>query len=86
MGDYLHEIDDATTDANEAIRELADSVSSADGDMLWHFICECSDDDCLERVSLCVADYDSLRACGEPVLAHDHMAAATAARIVTLTA
>jgi hypothetical protein len=60
MRDYLHEIDDATTDANAAIRELANSLGVEGTDATWDVICECEDDRCLERVPLSTTDYDSL--------------------------
>ena len=72
MGDHLNETSGVMIDANAAIRELADVVGPPHRDGLWDFICECDDDDCLERVPLSADEYDALRACGEPVLALGH--------------
>jgi hypothetical protein len=68
----LHDIDDAITDANAAIRGLTD-LESGGRDGILSLICECTDDECLERVPLTALAYDSLHVRGEPVLAPGHM-------------
>jgi hypothetical protein len=47
-------------DLNERIRDAADA-HSADGHV-YEFVCECSDQVCLERVRLTAAEYESVRA------------------------
>jgi len=41
----------------------------------WDFTCECGRRDCRETVSLTLADYESLRAAGRPLLAPGHQSA-----------
>jgi hypothetical protein len=56
---------------NERIRDAADA-HSADGHV-YEFVCECSDQGCLDRVRLTAAEYEAIR--GEPtrfVLAPGH--------------
>jgi hypothetical protein len=45
---------------NERIREAADA-HSADGHV-YEFVCECSDQACLDRVRLTAAEYEAVRA------------------------
>ena len=46
---------------NERIRELAERFEQAAGESL-SFICECSDETCVERIQLTIEQYDHVRA------------------------
>jgi hypothetical protein len=49
-------------DVNERIRDLRDEA----GRDLVEFLCECGDDDCVERIALSPDEYEEVRA--DPVL------------------
>jgi hypothetical protein len=49
-------------DVNERIRDLSEEA----GRELVEFLCECGDDDCVERIALTPAEYERVRA--DPVL------------------
>ena len=48
-------------DVNERVKRI-DAAHGLPTDELWDFLCECSDGDCLARVSLTVAEYEQVRA------------------------
>jgi hypothetical protein len=54
---------------HEAARRFEDTESEQD---LWDFTCECGAADCRAPVSLKLAEYEALRAAGEPILAAGH--------------
>lgn len=47
-------------EVNERIREISSTVGAFDSGP--EFICECSDEGCLERIRLSPAEYEALRA------------------------
>jgi hypothetical protein len=46
-------------DVNERIREITDTFGEKDG--TYHFVCECSDPECAQRVALTLAEYEYVR-------------------------
>ena len=49
-------------DVNERVRELEEGFGAPGG--LLHFVCECGDAECIERVLLTKEEYESVRARG----------------------
>ena len=48
-------------DINERVRQI-DEAHGIPTDELWDFLCECGSAECLERVSMTVAEYERVRA------------------------
>jgi hypothetical protein len=48
-------------DVNERVKRI-DSEQGAPADERWDFLCECGNAQCVERVSLTVAEYERVRA------------------------
>ena len=61
---------DVRAEVNARIYEYASGRNETND--LWDFVCECGQPDCKARVSLRLADYESLRAAGRAILAAGH--------------
>ena len=57
---------------HEAARRFEGSEPGRD---LWDFTCECGASDCRVAVSVTLAEYETLRAAGRPLLAPEHQKA-----------
>ena len=64
--DILHEVN---AHVHEAARRFEGTATRQDH---WDFTCECGASDCRISVSLTLAEYETLRAAGRPVLASGH--------------
>jgi hypothetical protein len=58
-------------EVNRSIRDLAAKVDPHDSST-WEFVCECGEDDCIERVGLPLARYDELKHADIALLAPGH--------------
>lgn len=65
-------------DLNEEIRAGAAKLSAAEPGLSWEFRCECGAPDCEVMVAVTLAEFDALKARGEPVLAAGHTASPAA--------
>ena len=64
--DLLHEV-------NAHVHEAAKRFEGIEPEPeAWEFTCECGASDCRISVSLTLAEYETLRAAGRPVLASGH--------------
>jgi hypothetical protein len=64
---------DLLTEVNAHVHEAARRFEGVEpGTDRWEFTCECGATDCREAVSLTLADYETHRAQGQPVLAPGH--------------
>jgi hypothetical protein len=64
---------DLLSEVNAHVHEAARRFEGVEpGPDRWEFRCECGATDCRERVSLTLADYETQRAGGQPVLAPGH--------------
>ena len=48
-------------EVNERVQELARRFSAGRDESVFDYVCECAHDDCTERVSLSIGDYERLR-------------------------
>jgi hypothetical protein len=63
----------ARADTNRNIRMAVKRFDLSDvGTETWDFLCECGDDGCENWITLTLAEYEALRAKGEPILAAGH--------------
>jgi hypothetical protein len=61
---FAKEVNDAIADLGRKFQVGAEGLD---------FFCECSTQDCLERLALTLAAYDGLRAASEPLLVQGHL-------------
>jgi len=65
--------EDLLSEVNAHVHEAARRFEGVEpGPDRWEFRCECGAADCLEKVSLTLAEYEAQRAVGQPVLAPGH--------------
>jgi hypothetical protein len=64
--DVLHEVNAHVHEAAKRFEGMGPSQEN------WEFTCECGARDCRVPVSLTLAEYETLRAAGSPVLASGH--------------
>ena len=48
-------------DVNERVKEIDQAHGIPSGDNAWDFLCECGNADCIERISLTLAEYEHVR-------------------------
>ena len=62
---------DLLGEVNQTIRALAAKMDPRDSSR-WQFVCECGTAECTERVDLSLAQYDTLKAADDALLAPGH--------------